>query len=523
MSSWLVLSACRDNARLASHFWLSSSLRIPVLLLWVAVFGGSLHAPVTTYFYISVGASTDQVGNIGAIISGISMVTAPLYGSLIDARGAYPAIAAAGFCCAFGCAIRALATSVEWLYVGSCVLGLGAASLLPSVLAHVSSQTADATKRAGVVGALAFQASALRLAGKSLYAPMSTLLEALGMSLEWRYRVMMGLCPFFCIFGWCALTLCGHARRATSGADAAAAATSANERADANNVKGDFAADDSGGESVAPRASRWPFSFVAAAGSIAATAAARQSGVVLWPLYVRDRFGWGASEFAAALLAENVGSIGALFILPALAARVGDTRLAIGLAAASAALAAIAFQLGESALHVACMVALLSLLAMLDSGLRSLGSLCVAPPLQGRAFAYLGVLTSLGSVAGNLATRLYDAEAYSVGADDGRSEDGATAAAAANAAPPATASVLPLLPSSPLLPACGLLLAACAALLAFRVQLERRSGAILAIHGRLSPPVSPEAPRCGGLVEDASEAETAVLLHKAAGRPPFAD
>eukprot|EP00966_Prymnesium_polylepis_P047762 1106364-Prymnesium_polylepis.1 len=211
----LLLTACRDNARLATHFWQSAPLRVPVLLLWVAVFGGALHAPVTTFFYISVGASSEQIGNIGAIISAVSMLTAPAYGSIADRYTAHPAIAAAGFCCAFGCAIRALAPNVGWLYAGSCVLGLGAASLQPSVLAHVSMHT-DVGKRASVVGALAFQMSTLRLAGKSLYAPSAASLAALGFGLEWQYRVMMGACPFFCIFGWCALAVCGRAVRTTA-------------------------------------------------------------------------------------------------------------------------------------------------------------------------------------------------------------------------------------------------------------------------------------------------------------------
>jgi MFS family permease len=128
MSS-LLLSSLRENGLLAARFSTSPVLRVPVRLLWVAVFGGALHAPCTTYFYLAVGATDQEIGNVSAIISVLSMVTAPLYGQYIDRYSAHGAIAAAGFCCAFGCAVRACALDVRWLYAGSVILGFGAASL----------------------------------------------------------------------------------------------------------------------------------------------------------------------------------------------------------------------------------------------------------------------------------------------------------------------------------------------------------------------------------------------------------
>lgn len=60
MSS-LLMSSLRENGSLAAQLWSSPELRIPILLLWVAVFGGSLHAPCTTFFLLSVGASEHRV------------------------------------------------------------------------------------------------------------------------------------------------------------------------------------------------------------------------------------------------------------------------------------------------------------------------------------------------------------------------------------------------------------------------------------------------------------------------------
>jgi len=401
MVAALFLTSLRDNGRLAARF-----CSLPVLLLWVAVFGGSLHAPCTTFFYLSVGASQEQVGNISAIISVVSMLTVPLYGHFIDATaGALEAVAAAGFCCALGCAVRAAALSVAWLYAGSLVLGFGAASLLPSVLSHLSSHCAP-DEKPKVVAAVAFQTSLLRLVGKSLYPPTVAVLAAAGASLELQYRVMMGVCPFFCVAGWVALSL-RRKRSALAPVPPPPTPTSLAPAPElAPPLKQEVGAA-KGGQSGAS----WPPVFVATAAAIAATAAARQSGAVLWPLYLRDGFEWGAAQFAGALLAENLASIGALFFLPRVAQHYGAAAVAVGGLASAAACAALAFRLRSPPMHVACMVCLLSGLSLLDAHLRALGALSAPPSLQGRAFAYLGVLSSLGTAVGSLATHLYAAHA----------------------------------------------------------------------------------------------------------------
>ncbi|EOD33142.1 hypothetical protein EMIHUDRAFT_462617 [Emiliania huxleyi CCMP1516] len=386
MVAALFLTSLRDNGRLAARFCSAPVLRLPVLLLWVAVFGGSLHAPCTTFFYLSVGASQEQVGNISAIISVVSMLTVPLYGHFIDATaGALEAVAAAGFCCALGCAVRAAALSVAWLYAGSLVLGFGAASLLPSVLSHLSSHCAPDEKRK-VVAAVAFQTSLLRLdgqsrrckmlnqyfdrcslsrlchdpectrgtVGKSLYPPTVAVLAAAGASLELQYRVMMGVCPFFCVAGWVALSL----RRKRSALAPVPPPPTPTSLAPAPELAPPLKQEVGAAKGGQSGGASWPPVFVATAAAIAATAAARQSGAVLWPLYLRDGFEWGAAQFAGALLAENLASIGALFFLPRVAQHYGAAAVAVG-----------------------------------------------------RAFAYLGVLSSLGTAVGSLATHLYAAHA----------------------------------------------------------------------------------------------------------------
>jgi hypothetical protein len=345
------------------------------------------------------------------------------------------------------------------------------------------SRHSDADDRPKVVAGIACQTATLRLAGKSLYAPAAALLTRGGLRLEEQYRVFMGLCPFFCIFGWIALTLC---RRRTSPPLSQPTAAKHAGDADGHHATTASARSADGDE-------RWPVSFLATSACIAATAGARQSGTVLWPLYVRDEFGWGAAQFAWALLAENLATIGALMVLPSVAQRAGAAGLAVGALGACAALAGIAFG-GASThapSHVACMVAYLTGLAALDSLLRTLGTMGVPPVLQGRAFAYLGVLTSLGTAVGSLTTHLY-------------------AAHAASALAPAVAA-----------------LAASALLLSlFRAALAAEEATRAASKQRLSPPVSPALALDATHVEDhgLGAAEREALLHSGEVlRPPFGD
>ena len=54
--------------------------------------GGALHAPVTTYFYLELGASATDIGLIGSALTAASLVLSPFYGYLLDRFGAYPAM-----------------------------------------------------------------------------------------------------------------------------------------------------------------------------------------------------------------------------------------------------------------------------------------------------------------------------------------------------------------------------------------------------------------------------------------------
>eukprot|EP00438_Fugacium_kawagutii_P008710 Skav236660 [mRNA] locus=scaffold3354:75121:80933:+ [translate_table: standard] len=59
-----------------------------MLGIWVASFGGALHAPVTTYFQVEA-----EIGNFGVIRTVGVLLVSPLYGWLLDRHSAYtPAV-----------------------------------------------------------------------------------------------------------------------------------------------------------------------------------------------------------------------------------------------------------------------------------------------------------------------------------------------------------------------------------------------------------------------------------------------
>lgn len=448
MSSWL-FDAIHAQLEQARHFYRTPALCLPMLNIWVATFGAALHGPCTTFYLLELGLTPTQIGNGGMLMSFPDLFLAPLYGYALDRFGAYPVICTTAGCCAFGCVVRGLAVSVMQVYVGSAIIGLGAANLWISVLAHVSQRT-EPEKREACVSAFVFQVASLRILGKSAYFPCVSLLEMLGVTDRFaRYRIMMLTCPFFCVFGWISLVFCGGAVRRSHAAPPAAEA----------------AATSSGGSALAGGggAARdfLRLGFVVVAGGVFIDAAAQTSTNVAWPLIAKEKYGWGASEFAGPLFIESVASAATVFFAPTISERIGGgARSTCALALLCAALAWVASVFFANPF----VVALLAALAAMDPSLRALGSLSLPPLLQGRAFAVMSAVQSLGNTLGNwVATRLLSPSAW-----------------------------LPAAVSGPLLLA-GALLLLQAVSLACAFPLRRR-----AAKRKQSPPVSPPASELAG-------------------------
>ena len=101
------------------HLFLSNpSTRTPVTVLYVASFGGALHAAVTTYFYLEIGASEVDIGHLGFIMSVGALLGAPLSGLALDKYGPWIPISITAGACAWGCLWRGIASGLASLRLG---------------------------------------------------------------------------------------------------------------------------------------------------------------------------------------------------------------------------------------------------------------------------------------------------------------------------------------------------------------------------------------------------------------------
>lgn len=204
-----------EQSVLVRQFWLDDRFRVPMIVIWVASFGGALHDPVTTFFYLKIGATTTDIGLIG-FIRACGVILNPVYGYIQDTYSGYGAMVISALCCAFGCLVRGLATDTNGLFIAAAILGLGASNLWTVVLAHVASNTPP-QQRSLVVSGYLFQVSALMILGKLGYTPFNWFLkEFVSDDVMVRYRIAMGICIVFCIFGFFMLILFGGPVRAVS-------------------------------------------------------------------------------------------------------------------------------------------------------------------------------------------------------------------------------------------------------------------------------------------------------------------
>jgi len=392
--------ALLTQARELERFWHTPALRLPMLCVWTASFGGALHYPCTTYFYLLLGATKRDIGNFGLVVYWPDVVLAPVYGHVVDARGAYPAIVATACSCALGCLVRGVAPvgCLGWLYAGNLIIGLGASNLWTSVLSHATRHT-ETARREACVSAFLFQVAALRILGKGAYVPCVRILAALGVAEPLRqYRVLMVVCPLFCGFSIIFLALRGvcNPRTPVPTEDpedvAAKAPASALLHDEDDAVVG------------------WgPFSVVAAA--VFVDAVCRTAIAVLWPLYGRDLYGWGGSAFAGPYFLEGLASTAAVGLAPSLSSYAGTMARASSVLAALAAALAVLARDAPAALFSPAFICLQALLAAKDPLGKALGTLSLPRRHQGRAvgraFAALGALRALGDGVGHVvATRL---------------------------------------------------------------------------------------------------------------------
>ena len=134
-----------DHSDLLLELWRDDRFRTPMLVIWVASFGGALHAPVSTFYYMAIGASETDLGAIGVMMSLSSLVLSPLYGWLSDRHGSYMIFTLSTLLCSTGCLVRGVARDVSTLFAGAGILGLGGGQLWTLALAYLAAHTAPDT------------------------------------------------------------------------------------------------------------------------------------------------------------------------------------------------------------------------------------------------------------------------------------------------------------------------------------------------------------------------------------------
>ena len=77
------LRHCFD-AQLGALLWMWRECRTPMVVTWMAVFGGALHTPVVTFFFLKLEMTPVEMGMAGFITTTGSLLLTPVYGWLLD-------------------------------------------------------------------------------------------------------------------------------------------------------------------------------------------------------------------------------------------------------------------------------------------------------------------------------------------------------------------------------------------------------------------------------------------------------
>ena len=416
-------AAWLEQTALAWELLSDRRTRAPFETICLAAFGSSLHEAVTSFFYLGIGANPSDIGTIQSVMLVVGLVSAPLVGAHMDARGAVGPMIATSLACAVGCLLRGLATTVWHLHASSAILGFGGVEL---VVATYLSTVLGRPRRSSVLSGLVVQTGALRLMAKAFFPLLAAALALVLPDREVaRYRVALSFCWAFCFYG--------VVRISTSRSDLVVGPLgtyNANEER--------MSAAGASRKTPPPfRSPPRPFvPFALAASAVSATAAASTVASILWPLTVRDRFGWGAKEYSVLVLLSEIGRIKVTSLVPHWERRWGRVRPALAVASVSIAStlalvgigAALKAAEGEGDLrrlgieaasgpsvvssvalaHAALALAHLVALRCLEVMVRSLATLALAPSWTSRSFGIAASLSAGGGVFGSMAgTRLY--------------------------------------------------------------------------------------------------------------------
>jgi len=353
---------------------------------------------VTQYYYLLLGATPLDVGNLNSLAVAGTLILAPLFGWALDNAKAHVGLIACTALCTAGCLIRGLANGAAHLYVAAVFLGLGG-NLWPLVLAFVSTST-HSDLRSVVVSGFIGQQRLMGLLGKGLYPLLHVFLVDVVQIPDklTRYRVAMSICTLFCTFGTVKLSLAQWRTKSyvevgePTVVEAPVLHTTAQRPRETDSEEWE--------PEIVTVSTLNVFRFGLISLAIIAQASFSICLSVLWPLYLKAEFQWGSKEYSTVLFLATIAALAGIVASPALERLLGQANVA-GLSLGGAGLlAGIGFSqyatvtvqdvgvLAASAVvyfHIAMVVSLAFCLGVAEPCLKSLATIQMPPALQGRA------------------------------------------------------------------------------------------------------------------------------------------
>eukprot|EP00931_Biecheleriopsis_adriatica_P117046 TRINITY_DN92601_c0_g1_i1.p1 TRINITY_DN92601_c0_g1~~TRINITY_DN92601_c0_g1_i1.p1 ORF type:complete len:495 (+),score=84.07 TRINITY_DN92601_c0_g1_i1:119-1603(+) len=302
--------AVKQQAAFAYMLVKDGRFRGPMLCLWFEDFGGSLHMPVLTFFFLESGATAVDIGIFGTCRSFGVFLLSPVYGRAVDRYGITMPLLFCTSMCGLACMVRGWASSLRELYIASIMIGMGGGSSWSMVKGHIARHT-DEADRPTVVAGLRLQMILISLS-KVMYPLLDLGIRAIFKYEEDlpRYRMTIMTCMSFCWIGIGAIVACrpGHNSAKLSQDGHTSPQSAARLCAFAGGMF------------------HCGVSLAVLVAAIVASACCLTAVATLWPLLLKTRFQWGAQQFAYVSAAETLTTAAALTAYPRAVGFVGGGR-----------------------------------------------------------------------------------------------------------------------------------------------------------------------------------------------------
>lgn len=394
MIKWLRL-AVAQQLNFVSILWHDRRFCSAMVALWSADFGGSIHSPATTFYFLLLGATPMDIGilEFGRRLSCI--VLSPVYGRLVDKHGLYWPLLACVSMCGTGCILRGTAQDVWHLFLAQLVVGMGGGAQWTMTKGYISGHLEESQRSLIVVG-LRVQMTVLSFSGL-LYPLLDwALRDLIGLKDQLlRYRGVIATCSIFC---WLGIAILGCGSKDAKIPPASESSASSNLAFDVSKNSFDF------------KFFCGNRRFAAASFMVGAVVCGQSMAMTLWPIFIKHNFGWEANAFAYLGTAHKLLlTISLTGYNSAAGSRLGQSLCLQALTGAAFVMLSAFAVRGHGtdsgvapATHAIFSVICLACLWSLAAGAEAAASLCIAGDAQGWAMGFLGAVASLGFLSGSL-------------------------------------------------------------------------------------------------------------------------